>query len=275
MLIVDSQVHLWGPGAIPAPPSHHRQLPSFSSEQLIAEMKEAGVDRAIIVPPNWNDRTAENDYALEQVRPHLDRLAVMGPFVFENPEHKHSVLDWRKQPGRLGMRLVFLGDRTKTLRDGTADWLWAAAERHTIPIMIYAPSSISVFDTIAERHPGLRLIIDHFGANVAMHGTPAFAQFPELLALSRHKNVAVKVSGAPSLSDDTYPFRDLDKYLRQIFEMFGPDRMLWGSDLTRMPCSYRQCVTHFTQELSWLSEADRTKIMGTSACNWMNWPAGR
>ena len=73
-----------------------------------------------------------------------------------------------------------------------------------------------------------------------------------MLALARFPNVAVKMSGAPSYSSQPYPYKNIHGYLRQIFEAFGPERSFWGTDITRMPCSYRQCVTMFTEELPWL-----------------------
>jgi predicted TIM-barrel fold metal-dependent hydrolase len=85
-----------------------------------------------------------------------------------------------------------------------------------------------------------------------------------MLALARFPNVAVKMSGAPSYSSQPYPYRHIHGYLRQIFEAFGPDRSFWGTDITRMPCSYRQCVTMFTEELPWLRGRELERVMGES-----------
>jgi hypothetical protein len=52
--------------------------------------------------------------------------------------------------------------------------------------------------------------------------------------------------------------------------------MFWGTDITRMPCSWRQCVTLFTEELPWLSEPDKEQIMGRAVSKWLDWsPSGR
>ncbi len=81
----------------------------------------------------------------------------------------------------------------------------------------------------------------------------AFANLGDMLALAKYPNVAVKLSGAPSYSSEPYPYRNIHKYIRQIFDAFGAQRCFWGTDITRMPCSYRQCVTMFTEELPWLA----------------------
>ena len=56
-----------------------------------------------------------------------------------------------------------------------------------------------------------------------------------------------------------------------IYDAFGPRRMFWGTDITRMPCSWKQCVTHFTEELPWLPEPDKELIMGRAMCDWIGW----
>jgi hypothetical protein len=59
--------------------------------------------------------------------------------------------------------------------------------------------------------------------------------------------------------------------LYRCFDAFGPERMFWGTDITRMPCSWRQCVTLFTEELPWLKGRDLDLVMGEALCNWIGW----
>ena len=86
---------------------------------------------------------------------------------------------------------------------------------------------------------------------------------PELLALAKFPNVAVKATGAPGYSSEAYPFPAMHAWLRQIYDAFGPHRVFWGTDITKMPCSWRQCVTMFTEELPWLNDEDKRLIMET------------
>ena len=101
-------------------------------------------------------------------------------------------------------------------------------------------------------------------------GEPALANLDELLTLAKFPNVAVKATGAPGYSSEAYPFPAMQTYLRQIYDAFGPQRMFWGTDITKMPCSWRQCVTHF-QEIDWIPEADKQLIMGQAICDWLGW----
>ena len=98
-----------------------------------------------------------------------------------------------------------------------------------------------------------------------------FANLSDMLALAKYPNVAIKASGAPSYSSGPYPYTSIHDYIHQIYDAFGPERMFWGTDITRMPCTWRQCITMFTEELPFLSESDKDLIMGRALCNWLGW----
>ncbi len=172
----------------------------------------------------------------------------------------------------LGLRFGFNQPGQETWpTDGTIDWLWPAVERAGLPVGLASAAFLPVVGQIAERYPGVRLIVDHMGRPGGLTDEAAFATFPELIALAKYPNVAVKASGAPSYSSNPYPYANIHDYLHQIYDAFGPNRMFWGTDITRMPCSWRQCITLFTEELSWLSEGDKELIMGRALCNWIGW----
>ncbi len=268
MLVVDSQIHIWGTG-LPTNPAH-RQITSFSADDVLKEMDGAGVDAAVIHPPGWDPNS--NQLAIEAARQHPNRFSILGNFPLDRAE-SHALVDgWKQQPGMLGLRFSFNHPGQDTWpTDGTMDWLWPAVERAGLPVGLAAAAFLPVVGQIAERHPGVRLIVDHMGRPGGLTDEAAFATFPELIALAKYPNVAVKASGAPSYSSTPYPYANIHDYLHEIYDAFGPDRMFWGTDITRMPCSWRQCITLFTEELSWLSEGDKELIMGRALCNWIGW----
>jgi predicted TIM-barrel fold metal-dependent hydrolase len=267
MLIVDAQVHIWSQGT---PTGFHRKLPSYSADDLLKEMDTAGVNAAVLHPPGWDPDG--NALAIEAARRHPDRLAILGWFQVDRPENRGVVERWKSQPGMLGFRFAFLGaGQENWIKDGSIDWLWPAAERAGLPIALLAANFLPLVGRIAERHPRLRLLVDHMARPRGAKDEAGFANLPELLALARHPNVAVKASGAPSNSSEAYPYRNIQPYLRQIFDAFGPTRMFWGTDITRMPCSYRQCVALFTEELPWLKGHDLDLVMGRALCDWIGW----
>jgi predicted TIM-barrel fold metal-dependent hydrolase len=267
MMIVDSQIHLWSSGK---PNPAHRQIPVFSAADAIAEMDAAGVDAAVVHPPGWDPNALA--VAVEAARLHPNRFAVLGRFPLDKPESRALIDGWKKQPGMLGLRFTFLEPHTKTwMTDGTMDWLWPAAERAGLPVGLAAADYLPAVAKVAEQHPALRLIIDHLAAVSGAKDAAAYAKLPQLVALARFPNVAVKASAAPGTSSEPYPYRNVHGYLRQIFDAFGPRRFFWGTDLTRMPCSWRQCVTMFTEELPFLSADDKDLVMGQAMCDWIGW----
>jgi predicted TIM-barrel fold metal-dependent hydrolase len=267
MLIVDSQIHIWENAKMGA---HHRQSPTYSKDDALKEMAAAGVDAALIHPPSSLPQTVPT--AIEAARLHPDKFAILGHFPVEQPGSRTLIDTWKQQPGMLGLRFTFNQPNQQSWwTDGTLDWLWPACERAGIPIGLIAGGHFGELARIAERHPGLRLHIDHMGRSGRTTDDPAFADLDEMLALAKCPNVAVKLSGAPSYSSEAYPWRNIHPYIRRIFEAFGPRRSFWGTDITRMPCSYRQCVTMFTEELPWLSGSDLAQVMGGALCEWVGW----
>lgn len=267
--ITDAQIHLWGSGL----PSNaaHRQVTAFRTDEALAMMDAAGVDGAVIHPPPW-DPGALN-LATEAVRAHPGRFAIMASPRLEQSELAPHLAIWRQRPGMLGLRYMFLGDKGRRKLD-SLDWLWTAAEASAAPIALLATDHLDLIGRVAERHPGLRLTIDHLGGlggNTTLKDAAAMTHMPALLELARYPNVAVKATGLPGYSGEIYPFPAMQGYLRQVFDAFGPKRTFWGTDITKMPCSWHRCITMFTEELAWLSGDDLRQVMGAAICRWWNW----
>jgi predicted TIM-barrel fold metal-dependent hydrolase len=280
MLIVDSQVHIWGadtrerpwpvpPAGLKAVPVHNDGVP-FTKDFLLREMDKAGVDRVVIVPPSWEgDR---NDLALAAAREHPDRFAVMGRLDVTAPDARDQIKRWLDQPGMLGLRFAL---HTPLLErpfiSGELDWVFAAAHDARIPIMVLVPHRLMpAIGRLAQRHPDLKLVMDHLGL-VSGKDADAFKDLDQLVALGKHRNVAAKATILPFFTTDKYPYRSLHPYLRRVFDAFGPKRLFWGTDLSRLPCTYREGVTMFTEEMPWLSAGDREWIMGRGVCEWLGW----
>jgi len=274
MLIVDAQVHIWGantperPCPVDGVGRAHTPEP-LTAEKLIGRMDEAGVDRAIIVPPSWEGE--RNDLALAAARDWPDRFAVMGRLDHSNPDNAARLAGWTSQPGMLGIRITFSSARfRKGLAEGLFDWFWPAAEKAGIPLMISAAAVLPEIARVAERYPGLRIIIDHLAIPTTARDADAVAAMDRLCPLARYPNVAAKASAIPSFSTEPYPYRAMHAPLRRVIDAFGPERVFWGTDLTRLACTYRKAVTMFTEELG-LSEADKELVMGQGICDWFGW----
>jgi len=274
-IIVDSQIHMWQASTPDRPwvPGTRPQLPEpMTIERVVPMIDAAGVDRVVIVPPGLEGERV--DYGQEAARRYPGRFATMGHIALDDPGEARRLPTWKQQPAVLGIRLNIAGEQAKWLTDGTADWFWPAAEKAGIPIMFLTTGQLPLFGRIAERHPQLVLIIDHMGvSSEAMRNKMMPATVVESAALARYPNVSVKLSSAPLFSSEPYPFRDLTPHIRRLFDAYGPRRCYWGSDVTNSfaKATYRQRVTHFTEELDFLSEADKDWIMGRAILDRLGW----
>ena len=275
MQIVDAQVHIWPPNT----PEHpwpgeriepHRAEP-FMRDELLAEMDAAGVDRAVLVPPMWAGDS--NAYALSAVRSHPQRFAVMGRLDLDAPASRGAIATWRNTPGLLGIRIV---PKRQPIRAqfaaGHFDWLWREAEKAGVPIMILIETDqADLLAAIATRHPGLKFVLDHLCLPSGLKDDKAFAHLDKVLALAKHPNIAAKASALQGFTDERYPFKGLHSHIRRVYDAFGPQRMFWGTDLTHIPCTYKEAAGLFTNELPWLTAEDKEWILGRGIREWIGW----
>src|SRR5688572_25962778 len=158
MQIIDAQIHIWAKGTVVPP---HRTTPYLLDEAL-RDMDAAGVHGAILHPPSWDEDS--NAQAIEAARLHPDRFAILGRIPLDESDKRRLIETWKLQAGMCGLRYTFLKPHMKSWpTDGTMDWLWPAAERFGVPVALLAGDFLPLVGEIAERHSGLRLIIDHFG----------------------------------------------------------------------------------------------------------------
>jgi predicted TIM-barrel fold metal-dependent hydrolase len=279
-VIVDSQIHIW-PANTPERPwvaGTRPQLPeAFTIERVIPMLDEAGVDRVVIVPPTLEGERL--DYAQEAVKRYPGRFAIMARIPLDKPDRGQRLATLRDQSGVLGVRLNFVGQQAAWLTDGTADWFWPAAEKAGLPVMFLTSGQTSLFAGIAERHPQLALILDHMGVGAGLrpHADLRYNLVPEAIAqsaaLAKYPNVSVKLSSVPLISTEPYPFRDTIPHIHRLFDSYGPQRCHWGTDVTNSlaRATYRQRVTQFTEELTFLSDDDKDWIMGRSILARLKW----
>jgi L-fuconolactonase len=229
MEIIDAQIHE------PAPWLSWAEAPQlrnrFATEAAIAGMEAAGVDAAVI---NARDEWAE--YAATQFpKRFASVITVDDPGVGDIDER---IANMRNRPGVLGIRVVLTyprtGEKVERLKQGGYRPLFEAAARHKVPTCVFVCGDSPLAGLIAEQHPDLTLIVDHLGINkppISTPDDPPFLKLPDVLALARYPNIAVKVSGTPTHSRQPYPFEDLWPHLHKVLNAFGPQRLMWGTDI--------------------------------------------
>lgn len=273
MLICDAQIHIWDEDRPDRPwpkdrgGKPQRDVPYLAPE-LIGLMDDGGIDRAVLVPPSWEGDY--NDLAIQAVRDYPGRFAIMGRASVHQAESEPLFETWKQQPGMLGLRYTFhTPEQRRWLAEGTVDWLWAAAEKHGLHIMMLPPGQLDKVAGILERHPNLRITLDHAAIPSQTKDDAAFGHIPELCRMARYPNLAVKTSAFPCYTTEAYPYEgQLHDAVLRILDAFGSERTFWGTDITRSPISYRQHVELFTKHIPGIP----SEVMGESLCKWLGWP---
>lgn len=278
--VVDAQVHVWAPNRPDHPwrgPGHGQD--EVTGEETVALMDRAGVAGAIMVSP-WSIYRFDAGHTLAVAATHPERFRVVAPVDPDSPHGLDVIEDLRSNPLVVGLRLMVMNERhERQAREGRADQLLDAAQAAGDPVCVPCPGRIAVVDEIARRFPELRIVVDHLGIDqprVRPAAAEPFRDLDELLALARHPNVFVKVTGLPTLSHRPFPFADLWPSLHRLFEAFGLERCMWGTDWTRTTAfaSYEESLRCFT-EADELSALETGQLVSGTARAVFGWTVPR
>jgi len=279
MLTIDSQVHAYERDH-PGRPwvGVLRGPPEVTGDDMVAAMDAVGVDGALLVSP-FSMYRYDASYALEVHAAHPGRFGLIKPVNPTDPGVADTIADWAATDGTVGIRIMMREGVSTDAADAGLNRVLAAAARHSLAVNLMCTGRLEQAGLLAARNPDTKLVIDHLGLQQPQEPpAPAepFADLPKLLALAAHRNIAVKISGACTLSHEPFPYKDLWDPLGRIFDAFGFDRCMWGTDWTRAIklLTYKQGVEAF-RVTDRLTDAERTALMGGTLqqiYNW-RWPA--
>jgi L-fuconolactonase len=287
--IVDAQVHAWRrddpahpwdptyahSGPVAAATLQRNRAMEMPADRLVGEMDAVGVESAIIVTPSLYGY--DNGYPLAAAAARPERFGVVGRLDPGAPDLDEQVRTWRGRTGALGLRSVVTSDaHREELRTGRLDRLFRSAEQHGVPLCAFWPRHLRELREIVQCFPRLQVVVDHLGLPqppLMKVDDDLWSGLPDLLALAQHPNVAVKVSGAPTLSRESYPFRDIWPNVHRVLAAFGLERSMWGSDFTRVAelHDYRQAID-FVRETNELSPDDKEHLLVRTARRIFRWP---
>jgi len=275
MPIFDSQVHAYERNHPGRPWVGTLHGPAeVTGDQMVAAMDEVGVDGAVLVSP-FSMYRYDASYALEVFAKHSTRFRLVKPVDPTDPAVVDTIADWASTRGTVGIR-IFLRDAVSTdPADPAINRVLAAAAQHSLPVNAACTGRLDQARQLAARNPNTRMVIDHLGLPQPHEPPPPaepFVDLSKLLAMAAHDNVAVKISGACTLSHEPFPYKDIWDPLVRIFDAFGFDRCMWGTDWTRAVglLTYKQGVDAF-RITDRLSASDRTTLMGDTLARIYNW----
>jgi L-fuconolactonase len=275
MAVIDAQVHAYErnhPGRPWAAVLHGP--PEVTGDAMVAAMDAVGVDGALLVSPFTLYRY-DASYALDVHAAHPGRFALIKPVDPTDPAVADTIADWAATDGTVAVRIMMTRGVSTDAADPGINRVLAAAARHSLPVNLLCWGRLEQAKQMAARNPNTTLVIDHLGLQQPFEPpAPAqpFAELPKLLELAAHDNVVVKITGACTLSHQPFPYNDLWDPLASIFDAFGFDRCMWGTDWTRAVAllTYKQGVEAF-RVTDRLSAGDRTALMGGTLQRVYDW----
>jgi L-fuconolactonase len=274
-MIVDSQVHAYEANTAKRPWASVPNWPDHvTGDEMVAAMDKVGVDGAIFIS-SFSMYRYDASYAVEVATAHPDRMAIVKPVDPDDPNVADVIAEWKKTPGAVGVRIMVPKENKRDENDPGIDRILRAAARHDFPVNMLAWGNLDVGTALVDRHPDTRFIIDHLGI-LQPRQPPAppepWADLPKVLALAKRPNAVIKVSGACTLSRQPYPFNDIWDPLARVFDAWGFERCLWGTDWTRAfaVVNYENAVVPFVQT-SRLSESERAMLMGGACIKAYRW----
>jgi L-fuconolactonase len=277
MMIIDSQVHCYEANTPKRPWASVPNWPAHvTGDEMVAAMDRMGVDGAIFISAFAMYRY-DASYAVEVQKKHPGRFAIVKPVDPDNPAVADVIAEWKKQPGAVGIRIIVTKEpgRERATDDPGLDRILRAAVRYDLPVNFLCWGNIDQGMKLIDRHPDTRFILDHLG--ILQPRTPPappepWADLPKVLDLAKRKNVVIKISGACTLSKEPYPYNDIWDPLQRIFDAWGLERCLWGTDWTRAYAvvNFEQAVKPFL-ETKRLSDSERATLMGGATAKAYGW----
>ena len=276
-LTIDSQVHAYERNRPERPWIGFLQGPDeVTGDDMVAAMDAVGVDGALLVSP-FSMYGYDASYALEVYAKHPDRFGLIRPFDPRSEAVADEMAAWTQTPGVVGARIM-LANQPFEADDPGLSRILAAGAQAAVPVNIMCSGKLAMLRELARSHPDTQVVVDHLG--LAQPSEPPappeqFADLDNVLSLAELDNVAIKISGACTLSHQPFPYSDIWGPLRRIFDAFGFDRCMWGTDWTRTSSllTYEQGVEAF-RVTDQLSESERSALMGGTLAKIYNWSPG-
>jgi predicted TIM-barrel fold metal-dependent hydrolase len=241
---------------------------------MVAAMDAVGVDGAVLVSP-FSMYRYDASYALQVHAAHPSRFRLVKPVDPADPAVADTIADWAATKGAVGIRIMLRDEVSADPADPGLNRVLAAAAQHSLPVNLLCWARLEQAAQLATRNPNTQLVIDHLGLQQPFEPPPPgrpFADLPKVLALASRDNIAIKISGACTLSHEPFPYKDIWDPLGRIFDAFGLDRCMWGTDWTRAVAllTYEQGVEAF-RVTDRLSDSDRAVLMGETLQRVYNW----
>jgi len=262
--IIDPHVHVWVNDPQYPWPEENRNPPAedFTPEMLLALMAEHGVSKTVIVHPmhyRWDCR-----YVGDTLKKYPDKFEGVCRVNPEAPDAADELSKWTEEWGFRGVRLSPGTNASGDWIDNRSlmDPIWKRAQDLKVPMAILTkPPRLPAIAALTERHPDLDVVIDH----MADCPPQDMDQRKLLLDLARFPRTYVKISHTWNISETgEYPWRDTWDLVKSVYDSFGPERIMWGTDwpVCLSKTDYGSTLRLVKDEMDFFNDEDKSWILG-------------
>src|SRR6266852_8178829 len=239
----------------------------FLPEHLAAELTANGMDASVAVQADQSE--AETMFLLDLAEKNKRVAGVVGWVELRSP-HIAERLEYFSHFSKLrGFRHIAQGepdDRFLAREDFVKGVAQLRSFDFTYDIHVY-PKQLPAAIELVARLPEQRFVADHVAKPEIKSGktSPWAAQMKEM---AQNKNVFCKLSGMVTEADwKRWKTEDFKPYLDVVFDAFGADRLMFGSDwpVCLLAATYRQVKQLIEDYVKGYSEAEKAKIFGGNA----------
>jgi len=274
--LIETHLHLFSVDRerFPLHPDAPYQPEPFGLEAYNAFVEQTGLAHCVIVHPEpYQDDHSYLEYCFENEPSEgfFKGTCLFDTYDEETPDRMAALVE--SNPGRIkALRIHAMNPpgeeptaegpiKNRDLSDPRVLECWKAATELGLAIqMHFLPHHAPEIAALIEKSPETTVILDHLGR--AGMGTDE--DYEQVVALAEHPKTYMKLSGLPYSSEEGYPFLDAKPIVRQAFEAFGADRMIWGG-LGHTADELARNLEMLNQLLDFASDEDKAKIRGLTA----------
>lgn len=271
MNYIDAHAHIWTPDTRKYPLAAgfsraHMAPPSFTAEELLQQAEPLGVTRVVLIQMSFYGY--DNRYMLDAIRAHPEKfvgVAVIDQDADQPEPHMREL----KRLGVRGFRIYPKNQPSERwLSSESMHKMWTAgADENLNMCCLVNPPDLPAIDRMCRDFPDTPVVIDHM-ARIGIAGEIKLDEVKLLCDLARHKRLAVKVSAFYALGKKTPPYRDLAPLIQQLYEAFGPQRLMWATDCpfqVQGGHTYKASIDLIQSGLDFLSDDDREWLLRKTA----------
>ncbi|QDU08912.1 amidohydrolase family protein [Gimesia aquarii] len=273
MEYIDAHSHVWTPDVKKYPLAPGRKVsemrpPSFTAEQLQAEMMAVGVNRVVLIQMSFYG--FDNSYMLDSMAKYPGMFSGVA-VINQNGENPTPDMLALKKKGVRGFRIAPKTKKVDEWLDGECmEQMWKTGAKEGLAMCCLMDAvGLPALDKMCQKHRDTTVVIDHL-SRIGVTGEIDPQEVDMLCKMAKHPNVYVKTSAFYALGKKKTPYHDLAPMIKKVYQAFGANRLMWATDCpyqVQGDHTYKASIDLIQNGLPFLSQNDKKWILEQTAEN--------